>query len=212
MTTPTLITGFQNPTHDSQGVFRQLLKAMSEPGTLVSVTSPESIETLYASTFAVCQALMDQQTPLWLSPKLDTKNIKHNLHFHTGAPVVEQSKDALFAVMDAEETGLFQTVSQDFFQSFFQGTDEYPETGCTLIIQVNSIKIVLSELSNLRLTGPGIEEEHLVSISDLAPPLLDYLSNTTGERNASFPLGLDVIFIDQNQLVCLPRTTQVEVL
>lgn len=208
MTTPTLITGFQNPTHDSQGVFRQLLKAMSEPGTLVSVTSPESIETLYASTFAVCQALMDQQTPLWLSPKLDTKNIKHNLHFHTGVPVIGQSKDALFAVMNATEANLFQNVSQDFAQ----GTDEYPETGCTLIIQVNSIKNFLSDDINLRLTGPGIEEEHVVSISDLAPPLLDYLSNATGERNAPFPLGLDVIFIDQNQLVCLPRTTQVEVL
>lgn len=208
MTTPTLITGFQNPTHDSQGVFRQLLKAMSEPGTLVSVTSPESIETLYASTFAVCQALMDQQTPLWLSPKLDTKNIKHNLHFHTGVPVVGQSKDALFAVMNATEANLFQNVSQDFAQ----GTDEYPETGCTLIIQVNSIKNFLSDDINLRLTGPGIEEEHVASISDLASPLLDYLSNATGERNASFPLGLDVIFIDQNQLVCLPRTTQVEVL
>lgn len=208
MTTPTLITGFQNPTHDSQGVFRQLLKAMSEPGTLVSVTSPESIETLYASTFAVCQALMDQQTPLWLSPKLDTKNIKHNLHFHTGVPVVGQSKDALFAVMNATEANLFQNVSQDFAQ----GTDEYPETGCTLIIQVNSIKNFLSDDINLRLTGPGIEEEHVASISDLASPLLDYLSNATGERNASFPLGLDVIFIDQNQLICLPRTTQVEVL
>jgi alpha-D-ribose 1-methylphosphonate 5-triphosphate synthase subunit PhnH len=224
MTSLTLIKGFNNPIHDSQVVFRQLLKAMSEPGTLKSVRSPESIETLYTSTFAVCQALMDQQTPLWLSPNFDTPNIKHNLHFHTGVPITEQHQDALFALVDATVIDTLDVFSQkestdvtkDFFldksKGFSQGNSEYPEMGCTLIIQVSSIKDSLSDTTNLRLTGPGIESQHIVSISDLSPRLLDYLSNETGERNAAFPLGLDFIFIDHNQIVCLPRTTNVEVL
>jgi alpha-D-ribose 1-methylphosphonate 5-triphosphate synthase subunit PhnH len=208
MTAITLIKGFQKPTHDSQRVFRQLLKAMSEPGTLVYVDSPESIDSLHASTFAVCQAMMDQQTPLWLSPNFATPNIKHNLHFHTGVPIVEESQQSLFALISPAEIDSVER----FPHVFFQGTDEYPETGCTVIVQVHSVKDNVSKGVNLRLTGPGIETAQLVSISDLSPPLLNYLSNQTGERNGSFPLGLDFIFIDKNQLVCLPRTTQVEVL
>ncbi|MBJ7554101.1 phosphonate C-P lyase system protein PhnH [Marinomonas spartinae] len=208
MTTPTLVKGFQHIIHDSQIAFRQLLKAMSEPGSLVSVSSPEPIDHLNASTFAICQAMLDQQTPLWLSPHFHTTNIKHNLHFHTGVSIIDESQQALFALLCPGDLDSFADLSQHFSQ----GTNEYPETGCTLIVQVSSIKDDLSDEGNLRLTGPGIETAKFVSISDLPLALLDYLSNQTGERNASFPLGLDFIFVDQTHLVCLPRTTQVEVL
>jgi alpha-D-ribose 1-methylphosphonate 5-triphosphate synthase subunit PhnH len=211
MTVPTLIKGFQQPTQDSQVVFRQLLKAMSEPGTIVSVGSPETVAPLYASTFAVCQGLMDQQTPLWLSPHFLTADIKHNLHFHTGVPIVEQGDKSVFALTTPYELQRCDLLLASAL-GFSQGSSEYPETGCSVIIQVTQIAKTMAESGCLRLTGPGIERERFVLIDELPPALLDYLLDETGNRRATFPLGLDFIFVDPTQLMCLPRTTQVEVL
>ena len=214
MPTP-LIMGFSNPVNDSQVIFRQLLKAMSEPGVCVQANSPALDLPLYGSTFAVCQTLLDQQTPLWLAPSLDTQAIKHNLHFHTGVTLTNSREDALFALASASEI--------DTFDDFLAGDHEYPELSCTVILQVDAViagktdtihsseavtDIQPQELTQLRLTGPGIETEHCVSITNMTPSLLAYLV----ERQHKFPLGLDFILIDPAQFIALPRTTNVEVI
>jgi alpha-D-ribose 1-methylphosphonate 5-triphosphate synthase subunit PhnH len=193
---------------------------MSEPGCVVHLASPEALTHLYSSTFATCQALLDQQTLLWLSPEFNTADIRHNLHFHTGMAITDEPGNALFAIAYPDEISAIST--------FSSGSSEYPETGCTLMLQVNTVsaelvknassqKNIASEISTelttealttLKLSGPGISTERFVHISDLNDVFLNYLV----KRPDSFPLGIDLIFIAQQSLVCIPRTTRVEVL
>ncbi|MFT5719773.1 MAG: alpha-D-ribose 1-methylphosphonate 5-triphosphate synthase subunit PhnH [Motiliproteus sp.] len=206
MNAQTIIRGFAEPVTDSQRTFRRLLKAMSEPGTMVNLSSPEALAGLYSSTFAICQALLDKQTPLWLAPEFSSAAIRRNLHFHTGMPITDEPADALFAVASPDEITAMS--------AFSIGSSEYPETGCTLILQVSSVAAASATESStslpttLRLSGPGIATEKLICIADLNAVLIDYLT----ERPDAFPLGIDLIFVAEQALVCIPRTTQVEVL
>ncbi|MCV2401821.1 phosphonate C-P lyase system protein PhnH [Marinomonas sp. C2222] len=215
MTTP-LVKGFHSPTQDSQVVFRQILKAMSEPGTIVELHSAEAIENLYPSSFATCLSLMDQQTPLWLSPHFDSQKIKHNLHFHSGVTLTDQITDASFALLKSDELESLNDVAASFTsdneKGFSQGSSEYPETGCTVLVQVKKIHSQQADATKLKLTGPGIESEKQVSLSTLPANFLSYLTNNSGVHHSAFPLGLDFIFLDQHQVFCLPRTTLVEVI
>ena len=192
-----LIKGFANPVSDSQFAFRQLLKAMSEPGLLCKLTTPESLDPMSEALFATCQTLLDQQTPIWLSKEFDTPNVRHNLSFHTGAPILDEATKAQFAIAFAGE---IQST-----ESFHKGDVEYPETACTLLLQVNALNG--DDGDTLKLSGPGIETDVYAQISDLTPAILTYLTT----RPDRFPLGLDLIFAAEDALLCIPRSTHVEV-
>ena len=192
-----LIKGFIDPVNDSQFTFRQLLKAMSEPGILCKFTTPEPLGFMSEALFATCQALLDQQTPVWLSKEFDTPNIRHNLSFHTGAPILDDVSNAQFAIAFAGEV--------ENTASFHKGDVEYPETACTLLLQVNALNG--DDGDTLKLSGPGIETDVYAQISDLTPAILTYLTT----RPDRFPLGLDLIFAAEDALLCIPRCTHVEV-
>lgn len=206
MSEATLKQAFAQPVHDSQQAFRQILKAMSEPGVLASVESPEAIGPLYASTFAICQTLLDQQTPTWLSPAFDTAEIRKNLHFHTGLALTNEPSQAAFALALPEEL--------EDFTVFSLGNHEYPETSCSVIVQVKEISNLASsgvqknKGNTLKLTGPGIPDERCVQVATLPDSILAYLA----DAHLTFPLGLDFMLVSQTQLLCLPRTTNVEVI
>lgn len=197
-----LVSGFSNPARDAQQTFRKLLKAISEPGTIINASSPEGLDQLYPSTFAVCQTLLDQQTPLWLSTEFSNPVIQQNLHFNTGMPLAKRSLDAQFALAYASEITTLD--------NFAKGTAEYPERNCTLILQVHTISQFWSTDQNsttLKLSGPGIKTVHQIAIAGLSQAVLYYLT----ERPDPFPLGVDFVFTAEQSLVAIPRTTQLEV-
>lgn len=198
MATNTLIRGFDDAVHDAQRAFRQVLKAMSEPGTAVRLDCPESPAGMAPASFALCQSLLDSETALWRSNEFRRDAIGQNLRFHTGVRLTEKRGDATFALAYPSEL--------DSLEGFSRGSAEYPETGTTLILQVE-----LSEDGNrgqcLRLCGPGIETERRICIAGLEGTVLDYLL----ERPDPFPQGLDLMLVDGERLICIPRTTVVEV-
>ncbi len=192
-----LIKDFIDPVNDSQFTFRQLLKAMSEPGILSKLTTTEPLGFMSEALFATCQTLLDQQTSIWLSKEFDTPDIRHNLSFHTGAPILDDATKAQFAIAFAWE---IQST-----ENFHKGDVEYPETACTLLLQVNALNG--DDGDTLKLSGPGIETDVYVRISDLTPAILTYLTT----RPDHFPLGLDLILTAEDALLCIPRSTLVEV-
>jgi alpha-D-ribose 1-methylphosphonate 5-triphosphate synthase subunit PhnH len=58
------------------------------------------------------------------------------------------------------------------------------------------------------LSGPGIQSEQAAFFSGLTASFVSYLK----ERQSwvKFPLGVDFIFVADQQVLCLPRTTKVE--
>src|SRR5260370_25126582 len=59
--------GLADPVLDSQRIFRGVLDAMSHPGRIVALAVDDAAPgALYPATEAVCLALVDFETPLWL--------------------------------------------------------------------------------------------------------------------------------------------------
>ena len=83
---------------------------------------------------------------------------------------------------------------------FSVGTEEQPHDNCTLIIETR----FEGKLS--RLTGPGIEHD-----VELALGLSESVLAQRKALTVLTPCGIDMILVDGNDVIALPRTTQIEV-
>ena len=185
---------FADPVLDAQRSFRAALKALAGPGvihTLQAAQRPPSLNGLDSATHALCLALLDIDTALWLAPAFDTPAIRANLSFHCGCPIVAERRHARFALLD--ESQLHD------LSGFDLGNDRYPDQSCTLLIQLSTLGggMVLSW------KGPGIESENKVGL-----PLSETFWNQREQHN-DFPRGLDVFFVAGSDLLGLPRSTRV---
>lgn len=191
----TLLPGFTQPVHQSQQVFRLILKALSEPGSRVILPVNDGWRPLGKAATGVLLTLADAETPLAISPDLGSDSVINNLRFHTGAPLAERPALAGLAVFDNR-----LTAAQ--LEALPYGTDISPELGAMVLVQIDS----LDHGAALRLSGPGIEHPRRAAPA-LPAPLLDYLIN----RPRRFPLGLDFLLACDDGLMAIPRTTHVEV-
>lgn len=86
------------------------------------------------------------------------------------------------------------------------GTLLSPELGATLLIMVKQLSPTGGEIK-LQLAGPGIKGSSLLFISGLAPENLA----TVAQLNREFPLGVDVIYIDDaGHIACVPRSSSLQ--
>ncbi|HBR1086887.1 TPA: phosphonate C-P lyase system protein PhnH [Klebsiella pneumoniae] len=192
----TLQPAFTLAVQDAQHSFRRLLKAMSEPGVIVSLQQLQhGWQPLNVASTSLLLTLADRETPVWLASALRNDLVGQNLRFHTGAPLVDQPQQAVFAVAN-------DGISAEQLNVLSAGTVTGPETGVTLIVQLAS----LSGGRMLRLTGAGIAEERMI-----APQLPDCIIDELTERPHPFPLGIDLILTCGERLLAIPRTTHVEV-
>ncbi|MFK3798820.1 MULTISPECIES: phosphonate C-P lyase system protein PhnH [unclassified Pseudomonas] len=186
--------GFDDPVLDAQRSFRAALKALAGPGVAQSLSSaqiPPHLEGLASASHALCLALLDVDTPLWLAPAFDTQAIRANLTFHCGCPIVSDRQNARFALLDDSQL--------HDLSGFDLGNDRYPDQSCTLLVQLPS----LQGGRQLAWQGPGIESKNHVSL-----PLQDAFWAERESRN-DFPRGIDVFFVAGSELMGLPRSTQV---
>ena len=119
---------------------------------------------------------------------------KTRLRFHTGAPLVADPAEAMFALV-ADPAGLPR------LDTFAQGTDEYPDRSTTLLVALSG----LDGGPALTLTGPGIER----SLA-FAPPVQqpDFWVQW-GDNNARYPRGVDLVLAAGGRIAGLPRTTRI---
>lgn len=102
----TLQPAFTLAVQDAQHSFRRLLKAMSEPGVIVSLQQLQhGWQPLNVATTSLLLTLVDHETPVWLAPTLHNDLVGQNLRFHTGAPLIEQPQQATFAVASDSISG-----------------------------------------------------------------------------------------------------------
>lgn len=181
--------------HDAQQSFRRLLKAMSEPGVIVSLSQvSHGWQPLGVATSSLLLTLADSATPVWLAPPFANDMVRQNLRLHTGAPLCEAPEHAIFAVTD-------EKMNAETFAVLAQASARMPESGITLIMQVAS----LSGGRMLRLTGAGIAEERMV-----APQLPESLIHMLDEHPYALAPGLDLILTCGERLLAIPHSTHVE--
>lgn len=191
--------GFVAPVFDSQSVFRAVMDAMAQPGTVQAVnvaTQPPAPLSPVAA--AVALTLCDHDAKLWLDAPLRSAGaVAPWLGFHTGAPLVTDESEAQFALV--ADAAALPPLAQ-----FAQGTQTYPDRSATLIVQVAAFiggpKLVLE--------GPGIETRAQIAPSGLPD---DFCAAWRG-NNALFPRGVDLILTAPEGIVCLPRTTRISLL
>lgn len=186
--------GFGDPVIASQRVFRVILDALSRPGRIGTVAETlDPPAPLAAGTAALCLALADHDTPLWLSPELRNPATTAFLRFHCGSPIVDDPAQAAFAIADA--------ATVPALDRFGIGDDAWPETSTTLIVQVDD----LAADGGLFLAGPGIQSEHRLAVAGLRDGIWDEWEVNRG----LFPCGIDLVLVAGTRLAALPRTTAV---
>lgn len=185
-----MLPGFTDPVQDTQACFRTVLEAMSRPGRVQvlshGITPPAP---LHPATAAVLLTLADAETSLHHDAGAEADAW---LRFHCGCPAANVG-EAGFVLAAAQPPAL---------STLAQGSDEEPEHGATLVLQVATLEAG----RGWRLTGPGIAREHRLQVEGLPP---GFVAEWRSQR-ASFPRGVDVILCAGTRIAALPRGIRIE--
>jgi alpha-D-ribose 1-methylphosphonate 5-triphosphate synthase subunit PhnH len=188
-----LSPGFSDPGIESQRLFRRLMEATARPGRIeTAADAPAPPEGVSRAAGAVLLTLCDQETPLWLAPRLARAEAAGWLRFHCGSPVTDRAADAAFALAGPDDLPALA--------DFSMGDPKYPDRSTTLVLDLAA----LDGGPMVRLEGPGI-----LDAAPIAPVGLP--AGFWAERAdlaPLFPCGLDIILTAGDRFVCLPRTTR----
>jgi len=188
--------GFVDKVLSAQSTFRSVMDAMARPGSVQRIVPGAGApERMMRGTAAIALTLFDHDTPLWLDARMaESSDVVKWLKFHTGAPVVQDSSIASFALIG--DGGTLPPIER-----FALGTGEYPDRSTTLILQVDSLDAGRS----FELRGPGIDGAAMLNASIKPFDLFERLH----VNEALFPRGIDVVLVADDALVAIPRTTRI---
>ena len=194
-----------DPVHDIQKGFRSLLDCFAYPGSRKSVQ--EQFKDLLIGV-AVTPALqylslmlLDAETSFAVlgNQKSDAETWLSRLCYAKPSPVAQ----SLFVLVPAEGND-DQAILAKELANCHRGDLENPHTGATILFEVANLDQGLS----VELRGPGIKDSLRTTLA-ITKEVLAVRKNL----NREFPLGVDMVIIDAlGRIVCLPRTTLVEVL
>lgn len=196
----TLGAGFSNEALGSQGVFRAVLRALSQPGAPVAIVHDAEVPaTGHAASAAVLLALLDSECTLWLSPRLAASQAGVWLRFHTGCVLVDTAEQARFAWVAAGD-------AVPALAGLQRGSDEYPDQSATCVIDVAVLSPAGEGAGAWRLTGPGIRDAQHLRVAGLPGDFVPQWADNHG----AFPRGVDVVLATATHIAGLPRTTCIE--
>jgi alpha-D-ribose 1-methylphosphonate 5-triphosphate synthase subunit PhnH len=191
---PGFAGGFERPTYDSIKVFRAAANAMARPGVIHVVEAlPPAPSQLAPACAALCLALLDMDTPVWMQNHQPL--VAEYLRFHCGCPFTPHAREASYALITHLD-------APPRLGAFNAGSAEYPDDSATLLIQAEA----LSNESGVTLSGPGLRDSVRLDVMGVD---LDYWAELRDSRTA-FPLGVDIFFVSGTRIAALPRTTSIE--
>lgn len=188
--------GFVDKVLSAQSTFRSVMDAMARPGAVQRIVPMAGTpDAMMRGTAAIALTLFDHDTPLWLDARMsESSDVLKWLKFHTGAPVIQDSSIAAFALIS--DGALLPALER-----FALGTNEYPDRSTTVIIQVDSLDAGRS----FELRGPGIDGVATLQASIGPFDLFERLRI----NETLFPRGIDVVLVADDAVVAIPRTTRV---
>jgi alpha-D-ribose 1-methylphosphonate 5-triphosphate synthase subunit PhnH len=188
--------GFVDKVLSAQSTFRSVMDAMARPGSVQRIVPMAGAPgPMMRGTAAIALTLFDHDTPIWLDTRMaESLDVVKWLKFHTGAPVVQDTSIASFALVN-------DGASLPSFERFALGTSEYPDRSTTVIIQVES----LNSGRSFELRGPGIDGVATLQVSIKPFDLFERLR----VNEALFPRGIDLVLVADDAVVAIPRTTRV---
>jgi alpha-D-ribose 1-methylphosphonate 5-triphosphate synthase subunit PhnH len=188
MTVEALDIAFSN-----QSAFRALMECMARPGTVKRLDGVDAPLPFAPATAALIKSLADYESPIWLDKTFEDAGAAEWIRFHTGAPIVDNSRDATFVLV--AKSHLLPN-----FDQFAQGSAEYPDRSTTLIVQVDRF-----DGPPFVIEGPGIRTTSTFS----ATPLPDNFTQRLQNNRMLFPCGIDLVLVAGNEIAALPRSARV---
>ena len=180
--------------HQAQAVFRVLLDCMARPGRGSPLPSALADGSDDDDLLAVLESLVDHETSYWVCPGLADR-IEPTLVHRTRARRASLP-EAEFVI--ADRAGLSSAIAGANI-----GTIECPDEGATVIAPCISLAdgpVVLA------ISGPGVADTANLRVAGISAHDFEALV----ERNADFPLGLDLILVSWDGTVaCLPRSSRI---
>lgn len=174
---------------DEHRFFRLLLKAMSHPGTIYSMTDCRQDRPMVLGLLA---CLVDNEVGFTVvgDPELATAIAEH-----TGGRQV--------AVAEADFLIVAKGGGKDQLVLLKRGSREYPDQGATVVYLVDELA---EGPEGIVISGPGVAGQTTLRIKGLAMNELTCLRQV----NSEFPLGIDAIYIDSfGRVACIPRSSQI---
>ncbi|MBT2582236.1 phosphonate C-P lyase system protein PhnH [Planococcus sp. ISL-109] len=185
--------------HDLQQVYRKILHSMSRPGTLSSLEK-EAKELDYEqpckkATMLCAMTLLDAEVTFHILA--ENGRLIERISEYTSAKYAPIEEADFIIILESDSK---QAVSQAM-QLCKIGNLIDPQLSSTWIIESNRH----TETGNLMLSGPGIEHH-----AHLQTGMPDVFWQSRRSRIKEYPMGIDLIFVDDNlNVACIPRTTSV---
>lgn len=180
----------------TQAVYRDLLVAMSRPGTVCNLRR-DVIESGRDQLMALAITLLDREVSFFV---LDNDTLSHDIETKTCSKIQNYNIADYIFIPSGNSYGKIREAKR--------GSLEYPDRGATIIYQVEQLS-ESAEKATLELRGPGIESAVSPEIKGLEREELLLL----GEINIHYPLGIDVLLIDlDNKIMALPRSVKITIL
>lgn len=188
--------GFAEPVRQAQSSFRAIMDALANPGTIRKFADLAPAHgPLSGELVSTLLTLSDQDTSIWLSDTLrQTPSVEGFVAFHTGAPMVSETGQAVlaFAAAASEWPAL---------DAFNLGTQEYPDRSTTIVLGVTT----LEGGDELVIRGPGIKDHGHISPVGLPA---DFVAQWAANREL-FPRGVDLLLVADGAVMGLPRSTRI---
>jgi alpha-D-ribose 1-methylphosphonate 5-triphosphate synthase subunit PhnH len=180
---------------DAQADFRILLDSMARPGQLRHF-SPRSLEApspLNPASAVVALTLLDSEVAHHAGAFPEA--VSRYLAAKTGSPAAGPDAAAFVFLPNARHLEILAEARA--------GELAYPELGATVVLQLDALSAtpIVNSMA-LTTTGPGVDGALTFHAAGVDSAFLTLLAN----RNAEFPLGLDLILTAGNTVVSLPRS------
>ncbi|ANY10553.1 phosphonate C-P lyase system protein PhnH [Pseudonocardia sp. HH130630-07] len=190
--------GFGDPAQDAQRVFRAVLDALARPGRAQPVGALPSPPppALGNGVTAVALTLFDEDSAVWCAPGLAADPaVMSFLTFHTGMRTALAPAVADFVIAAPDTLPALEEMAP--------GTDEEPHRSTTVLLDVRGAGIAASP-ARWAVRGPGIDGMTTVELPWLPAGFVDQWRTNGG----LFPRGVDLLVIDDDSVLGLPRTTR----
>ncbi|OOM78635.1 phosphonate C-P lyase system protein PhnH [Clostridium sp. BL-8] len=187
--------------HDIQTAYRKVLNCMSRPGSIENLACQiEKVDIdvdFSRSNLIMMYMLLDAEVSFKIVSHEEEKISKLVNQLTYGKYTSLEEADFIFIMKDADEDMVEQA-----FKDAKIGDLIDPHKSATIVVEVEEI----SGNKELMLTGPGIKKENYMQVKIKG----DWLGERE-KKNIEYPLGIDMILLDEeSNVMCLPRTTQIK--
>lgn len=178
--------------HDSQQAFRQILKALSNPGKVCHMEEQaEKFPEYFASLCAAGCVFLDNEVTMYVEKNPKLQDILGDLTL--SRPAAYQEADFIFLSSEMNYGSV-----KEMFLNCRRGTYADPQASAVFLILCEDF----AEESGMKLTGPGVKGELILRTRKYIRQLLKLRQ----DLNMEYPLGIDLLFFSRRgEILGFPR-------